>query len=332
MQKRFSVIGGGSWATALVKILTYNNHDVKWWVRTAETKNYINTYGHNPKYLSSVQFDTRQDFVTNDIIDAVNFTDVIILALPSVYLQDSISKTSPIDWQNKTIISAIKGVAPGNSILISDYLQTIFDIDLDKIIHLCGPCHAEEVAAERLSYLTFSSTNVFAREEIAKCFNNRYIITDYIDDIVGTEYAAILKNIYAIATGISIGLGYGDNFRAVMVSHCMNEMMEFLDKAKPEVRNMMHPSYMGDLLVTCYSQHSRNRAYGIMLGKGYTSAAANLELGMVAEGYYSSKALYNKLREYPDLNLPIVTAVYKIIFEHQTPEVIYSILSKSFKN
>lgn len=331
MRKRISVIGGGSWATAIVKILNGNNHEVNWWLRSREDVEFIKRFGHNPKYLSSVSFNLDLIKAGTELHACVENSEYVILVVPSAYLEDTLAGSANSIFNGKKIISAIKGVAPGNHILVSEYLEQEFGVDPADMAHISGPCHAEEVAAEKLSYLTFASQNLSLAQELAALFANRYLSATACDDMIGTEYAAILKNVYAIAAGISVGLGYGDNFRAVLISHAMTEMAHFIGVMHTNPRNILNPAYLGDTLVTCYSPHSRNRTFGVMVGKGYTSKSAALELGMVAEGYYSAEALHRKLTNH-GLTLPIAESVYHILYSGDSAEESFRKLAYSFGN
>ncbi|RYZ25408.1 MAG: NAD(P)H-dependent glycerol-3-phosphate dehydrogenase [Chitinophagaceae bacterium] len=326
MVKKISVIGGGSWATAITKILSANRHDIKWWLRQEETVAHIRKFKHNPKYLSSVEFDLPEENITSDLKFAFADSEYIVLGVPSKYLPQTLAGLQPKDFEGKKIISAIKGIIQDGNLLVSQYMQRHFSVPADMIANISGPCHAEEVAAEKLSYLTLSSPNQQLAEESAALFNVRFVHTRWCTDLAGTEYASILKNVYAIATGLSIGLGYGDNFRAVLVSNAMEEMHYFLQNILPEKRNDFAPAYLGDTLVTCYSQYSRNRTFGLMLGNGYTINSAILELGQVAEGYYSTKALKTISQEH-NLKMPILESVYHILYEKIAPSIEFRVLS-----
>jgi glycerol-3-phosphate dehydrogenase (NAD(P)+) len=320
MADKISVIGSGSWATAITKILTENGHDVHWWVRTEETAAHIRQFKHNPNYLSMVEFEIPPQQVTTNLKKAFETSDWIVLAVPSYYVVDVINKLTPADFQGKKFISAIKGIIQEGNLLISQFLHKQFEVNWESITNVSGPCHAEEVAAEKQSYLTFASPNEQLAQHAAALFNNRFIKASWCTDLKGTEYAAVLKNVYALAAGISIGLGYGDNFRAVLVSSAMQEMQIFLTHLLDGERNILTSPYLGDILVTAYSQHSRNRSFGLMIGRGYTVNAAKLELNMVAEGYFSTRSL-KLIADQNKINLPVLNAVFNILYENISPGI-----------
>jgi len=318
-KNKIAVIGGGSWATAITKILSFNGHDVRWWLRDQDSVDHIRKYGHNPKYLSSVQFELPEDHISSDLKEVIEQSDWVIFATPSFAFVEIMGQLTPDKLKGKKIASAIKGITQHEHYTISQYLHSEFLIPQDCLSNISGPCHAEEVAAEKLSFLTFSSPNSALAEELASCFKNRFMCTSISNDLLGTEYGSIIKNIFAIASGISIGLGYGDNFRAVLVSEAMVEMRYFLEQLVPCDRDILSPSYLGDTLVTSYSQYSRNRTFGVMIGSGYTINSAILELKMVAEGYYASKAI-KALCIDNNLVMPIADAVYNVLYEKMPAE------------
>ena len=332
MVLKFGIIGSGSWATALAKILRDKNQLVNWWIRNEETIRYIQQRHHNPHYLSSVDFDVSSLAMTSDIEKVVSNSDVVVIAIPSAFVEESIEHLKPGDWKNKKIVSAIKGLLPKQDILLNYYLQLQFDVPLKNYFAILGPCHAEEVADEKLSYLTFSGVDIATASEIASHFGTDYINTVINHDILGVQYAAVLKNIYALGAGIAHGLDYGDNFLSVYIANAADEMAGFLKKSGAEhivvgehegedpVTHRKTPNYaasvyLGDLLVTCYSLYSRNRTFGNMIGKGYSVKAAQLELNMVAEGYNAAKCIYNINRSI-EASMPIAETVYKILWEN----------------
>lgn len=329
--ENITVIGGGSWATALVKILTdYRKAapaKVTWWHRSQEAVEHINTYNHNPKYLSSVEFDSEWVVVTSDVKEAINAGNIIVFAIPAAFLAQVVSKLDKAIFKDKIVVSAIKGIVPETHQIVGEYLNIVFDIPFEKIGVITGPCHAEEVAAEKLSYLTAASISEETAKVIASQISCRYIKTGLSDDIFGTEYSAVLKNIYAVASGICHGLGYGDNFQAVLISNGIQEIKRFIDKAHPIERDIMDSAYLGDLLVTAYSQFSRNRTFGNMLGKGYSVRSAQMEMNMVAEGYYATKSVH-EINQDINADMPILDAVYSIIYEHKSARVIMEELTK----
>jgi len=320
------VIGGGSWATAIIKMLGENLDSIYWWMRNEDAINHIKKFGHNPNYISSAELKKTKINITSDINEIVNEADCLILAIPSAFLKKTLdSIIVPID--DKFIVSAIKGIVPENNTIIGDFLRDHHNLDVNNIAVLTGPCHAEEVAMERLSYLTIASQNIKKANWFAKQLSCRYIKTNVSDDIYGTEYAAIIKNIVALAGGICHGLGYGDNFQAVLISNAIREIKRFVDVVKPIERDIKESAYLGDLLVTAYSQFSRNRMFGEMIGRGYSVDAAHLKIKMVVEGYYAVKCIYetNLTRK---INMPITEAVYHILYEKKSPKNQMRLLSE----
>jgi glycerol-3-phosphate dehydrogenase (NAD(P)+) len=325
-QQRVAVIGGGSWATALVKLLTNKVSNVTWWMRDKDAINHIKQFHHNKNYLSSIEFNIEQLNLTYDLKQAIANAEIIILAVPSAFIKDALSPLTADDFKDKVVYSAIKGIVAEDNMIVGDFLNKIFNIDLNNIGVIMGPCHAEEVALEKLSYLTIACSDTSKAEILAEKLSCRYLKTTASDDIFGTEYGAVLKNIFALACGISVGLAYGDNFRAVLISNAIQEMERFVDKVHPIHRDINSSAYLGDLLVTAYSQFSRNRAFGIMIGKGHSVKYAQLEMNMVAEGYYAAKCIYDINREH-GVYMPITDAVYNILYEKITPTIEMRILS-----
>lgn len=327
------VIGNGSWATALVKIVTDGGRPVNWWIRNPASIAHIQRRRHNPHYLHSAYFDTTLLRMSDDVQRVVDESDLLVVAVPSAYVQDVLGKLSEGSLRGKKILSAIKGLVPERDVLLNDFLQTDYGVPLQDYFAVLGPCHAEEVAAEKLSYLTFSGIDEAAAEAIADCFKTPYINTVVNPDILGVQYAAVLKNIYALGAGIAHGLDYGDNFLSVYIANSADEMAGFLRKVgvkhivvgehepmTPRKKDMNYAAsvYLGDLLVTCYSLYSRNRTFGNMIGKGYTVQSAQLELNMVAEGYYASRCIHNFNRGI-GAEMPIAETIYKILWERQLP-------------
>ena len=320
---RFGIVGSGSWATALAKILTDNGNAIHWWVRNADTIQYIQKRKHNPHYLSAAYFNQAQLHLTDNVEELVAAVDVVVVAVPSAYVVSIFEGIDASLLEGKKIVSAVKGILPDHNVLLNQYLHTTFNFPLDHYFTLLGPCHAEEVAAEKLSYLTFSGTTHEAAQEVASHFNSDYINTVVNTDIYGSQFASVLKNIYALGAGIAHGLDYGDNFLSVYIANCANEMANFLQKCDhPEgaskvvvAPNYNASVYLGDLLVTCYSLYSRNRTFGNMIGKGYSVKAAQLELNMVAEGYNASKCIYEINQTY-GAEMPIATGIYQILWKH----------------
>lgn len=314
-----AVIGGGSWATAIVKILCNNLDNVNWWVRNAETADYIKKYHHNPNYLSSVEL-SNCFTVSNNLKEVINDSDFIIMAVPSAFLKETLKSLSNEDFKGKIIFSAIKGIVPEDNLIIGEFFNQQYNVPLENVGVITGPCHAEEVGLERLSYLTVASTTKDLAEYLANKLACRYIKVTVSDDIYGTEYAAVLKNVIAVASGICHGLGYGDNFQAVLVSNAIQEIKRFVDQVHPIDRDIKDSAYLGDLLVTSYSQFSRNRTFGNMIGKGYSVKSAQMEMNMVAEGYYSVNCIH-EINAKENIDMPISEAVYRILYEKISPVV-----------
>lgn len=331
MNYKIGVIGNGSWATALVKMLADNQQKVNWWIRNPQSIDYIKKRKHNPNYLSSAYFDLALLNLQDDVQQVVNDSDLLVLAVPSAYIQDALRPLSKDALKGKKILSAIKGLVPGPDVLLNDYLADKFALPLEDYFAVLGPCHAEEVAAEKLSYLTFSGVDELTTTRIASLFSTAYINTIINTDILGVQYAAVLKNIYALGAGIAHGLEYGDNFLSVYIANSADEMAGFLrkvgalhmvvgehEKKDPVTQkkdiNYAASVYLGDLLVTCYSLYSRNRTFGAMIGKGYTVQSAQLEMNMVAEGYYASRCIFN-INQKIKADIPIAETIYKILWE-----------------
>lgn len=337
MAQKFGIIGSGSWATALVKILTDNGNALNWWIRNERNIEYIQQRHHNPTYLPSVNFDVSLLNMSAAIEEVIKNSDIIIIGIPSAYIEQSIGHLQPGELEGKKIVSAVKGILPDQNILLNYYLQQKFDFPLENYFAVLGPCHAEEVAAEKLSYLTFSGLDVTMASEIASYFSTGYINTIINHDILGVQYAAVLKNIYALGAGIAHGLEYGDNFQSVYIANSADEMAGFLKEFGAEhivvgehegedpvthrrVSNYAASVYLGDLLVTCYSLYSRNRTFGNMIGKGYSVKAAQLELNMVAEGYNAAKCIHN-INKSVEASMPIAETIYKILWENVKPRL-----------
>lgn len=322
---QFGIIGSGSWATALAKILTDKGQVIYWWFRDEKSISHIQQRHHNPHYLNSAYFDPALLKMSTNVNEVVQHCDVVVMAVPSAYIGDALRSLSPDALQNKKIVSAIKGILPETNQLLNEYLAQHFNISIDNYFTLLGPCHAEEVAAEKLSYLTFSGLNEAAAAEIASYFKTEYMNTVTNHDINGVQYAAVLKNIYALGAGIAHGLEYGDNFLSVYIANSADEMVKFSRKVIHDFSlegsdiNYAASVYLGDLLVTCYSLYSRNRMFGNMIGKGYSVKAAQLELNMVAEGYNASRCIY-QTNQNLQAEIPIATTIYQILWEHLPAE------------
>lgn len=316
LSSNIAIIGSGSWATALAKLFLNNVKHIHWFIRKKEDITYFNSYKNNPKYLSSVEFDTSQITFHSSISTCAKNAEYLILAIPSAFLHDSFAELNEGDLKDKIIFSAIKGIVPQHNLIVGEYLHKIYSVPLQHIGVITGPCHAEEVALEKLSYLTIASINNEYATQISNWLNCRYLKSTVSDDIYGTEYSAVLKNVIAVAGGICHSLGYGDNFLAVLVSNAIQEIKRFVDAVHPIDRDINASAYLGDLLVTAYSQFSRNRMFGTMLGKGYSVKQAQLEMNMVAEGFYAVKCVYEINKTY-HIHMPITSAVYAIIYQNQ---------------
>ena len=326
-KQKFAVFGGGSWATAIVKILCENLEEVGWYMRNENALEHIKKDKHNPNYLSSVEFDVSKLKLSNDINKMVIYADYLIFAIPSAFLFDELKKlTAPL--KGKIIFSAIKGIVPETSLIVGDHFYKNLNIPFKNIGVITGPCHAEEVALERLSYLTIACADDKKAQIVADHLSCDYIKCKISEDIIGTEYAAMLKNIYAIAAGIAHGLGYGDNFQSVLMSNAIREMKKYIKKIYKMKRDINGSAYLGDLLVTGYSTFSRNRMFGNMIGKGYTVKSAQMEMSMIAEGYYASKSAYqlNNNQE-KNAKTPIIDAIYSILYENKNAKKVFKALA-----
>lgn len=326
---RIGVIGSGSWATALVKMLLNNVNSLNWYIRDPETIKFIKKNHINPKYLSSVTLEMDKLKLYDNVEDTIAHSDVLIFAIPAAFLKDAMGKVKE-NLADKFIISAIKGIVPGDNLTVAEYFNVHYKVPFDNIGVISGPCHAEEVALERLSYLTVACKETGHAKFLADNLECRYIKTVLSKDIYGIEYAAVLKNIVAIAAGIAHGLNYGDNFLAVLISNGYKEIKRFMDNTYASKRKASNSAYLGDLLVTCYSQFSRNRTFGTMIGKGYSVKTAQLEMNMVAEGYYAVACIKEINKKY-QVRMPIVDAVYNILYEKISPVVEMKLLTDTFK-
>lgn len=326
------VFGSGSWATAVAKIvLEHPNTTINWWIREPDIIEGIKETGHNPTYLSEIYFDTNQINFSNDISEVIKKSDDLLFVVPSAFLDDSLQNITPEMLEGKNIHSAIKGVVLQTNQIVADYFHDKFNINYNRISIISGPSHAEETAQQKLTYLTVASQNSQLADYVAEFIQCRYVKTVVSDDIHGIEYAAVLKNIYALAAGICKGLGYGDNLFAVLISNAMQEMDIFINELHPmDYRQLERFPYLGDLLVTAYSQHSRNRTFGAMIGFGYSVKGAQLEMKMIAEGYYATKCI-EKIREKLGISMPIVEATYKILYEGLSARRVMGELLKNLK-
>ena len=328
---KIAIIGGGSWATALIKILCEQpNVQIRWWLRNQDDINHIRQFHHNPSYLSDVHLSPKKIKVFEKTVDALKGADYVILAVPAAFVQESLQGLSEKHLKGKRIVSAIKGMIPDQNMLITDWIAEKYNVDLKDTCVIAGPCHAEEVALEKQSYLTIASTECPAAEDFAKLMTCRYVTANALDDLYGVEYAAVMKNIIALACGITHGLGYGDNFQAVLVSNAMQEIGRFVTALDPRGREISSSAYLGDLLVTSYSQFSRNRLFGNMIGRGYSVKAAQLEMKMIAEGFYATKSIMEMNKSF-QVNIPITKAVYSILYEEQAPAHVMDELKKVLK-
>ena len=325
---KYAVFGSGSWATAIVKMLCENLDEVGWYMRSIYIKEHLLKEQHNPSYLSSVEFKNSQLKLSNDINEMADYADVLIFVIPSAFIHSELEKIT-VDVKNKIIVSAVKGIMPETGKLVGEHFHDVYNVPFENIAVISGPCHAEEVALERLSYLTIACADETKAKEIAKNLASNYIKTSTSDDVIGIEYAVMLKNIYSIAAGIAHGLGYGDNFQSVLMSNAIREMKRFIKKRHKMKRNINDSAYLGDLLVTGYSLFSRNRMFGNMIGKGYTVKSAQMEMNMVAEGYYATKSAHNLFEKSEAKGkLPIIQAVYAILYEGKDPKVTFSKLTE----
>lgn len=316
---QIAVIGGGSWATALVKILSENQVKIKWWIRRKADVDFIRKYNHNPSYLTDVAINPRKVKTYNKMSEALNGVEYIILAIPAAFIPATLKDLNKKHFEGKKVVSAIKGMIPEENLLVTDWLTKEFNLPIGQTCVIAGPCHAEEVALEKQSYLTIASPNIEVAQSFTNLLNCRFLQANAIADLYGVEYCAVIKNIIAIACGITRGLGFGDNFQAVLVSNAMQEIKIFLDEIYPkENRDLNNSGYLGDLLVTAYSQFSRNRTFGNMIGKGYSVKSAQIEMNMIAEGYYAVRSIYLISKQH-QIKLPIINAVYHIVYEKINP-------------
>lgn len=316
-ENTIAVIGSGSWATALAKILLENVPQINWFFRSEDAIEQFRLYSHNPGYLRGVEFDIDRINFYSDINQIVRDSDILLLVTPSAFLQSLLEPLTE-DLSSKFVVSGIKGLIPDREQIVAVYLNTYYNIPFESIGVIAGPCHAEEVALERLSYLTIACQDEANAILFAKYLSCNYIRTNISDDIWGTEYCSVIKNIIAIAAGIAHGLMYGDNFLAVLIANALQEIERFVNAVHPINRDIKSSTYLGDLLVTSYSQFSRNRTFGTMIGKGYSVRTAQLEMHMVAEGYYAVKSIMEINKKY-EVSMPICETVYQILYNNKTP-------------
>lgn len=328
-QRKIAVIGSGSWATSLAKLLLNNVPEINWYIRSSATIEYFNRFRHNPKYISDIEFDITRIHFFNSITDAIESSDILLFAIPAPFLKESLSLYNG-NFGERTIISAIKGIIPSENLTVAEFFNKVYNVPFKNISIIGGPCHAEEIALERLSYLTIASATKEKAEELAPLFRCYHVKVKTSEDMYGTEYAAVLKNIVAIAAGICHGLGYGDNFQAVLVSNAMIEIKRFLEKTYKSKRKLLSSPYLGDVMVTAYSQFSRNRTFGMMIGKGYSVKTAMLEMNMIAEGYYAV-ACIRELNKNFKVKMPIADAVYHILYDKISPALEIKLLTEKLK-
>ncbi|MBC6989899.1 MULTISPECIES: NAD(P)H-dependent glycerol-3-phosphate dehydrogenase [Hymenobacter] len=327
---KIAVIGGGSWATALTKILSENGAQVGWWLRHKEDVQHLLRTRHNARYLSSVAFDLDKVLPSSDLEEVVEAAEWVVLAVPAAFVQNALEKLDRDDLKHKRVISAIKGMIPSKNVLVTDYVAERFRLPHERLGIVAGPCHAEEVALEKQSYLTIGAWDMALAEDFCQLLRNRYVKASPMLDLDGIEYCAVMKNIIALTCGIAHGLGYGDNFQAVLVSNAVQEIRRFVHAVNPQPRDLSASAYLGDLLVTAYSQFSRNRTFGSMIGRGYSVKSAQLEMNMVAEGYYAVKSIH-ELNKKLLVNMPIALAAYRILYEKVAPAVEIELLKEKFR-
>lgn len=322
-----TVIGGGSWATALIKILSEKNIKIKWWLRNQDAIYHIKKHHHNPEYLSSVELHPSKIKPYNNLKEALKGTEWVLLAIPAAFIESAIGDVSPELFRGKRVISGVKGMVPSCNMLVTDWFSEKFNIPKENIGAIAGPCHAEEIALEKQSYLTIASEGIETAKDFAELLACRFVKTAFITDLDGVEYAAVMKNIVALACGITHGLGAGDNFQAVMVSNAMLEIERFVNTISPREREINSSAYLGDLLVTAYSQFSRNRTFGNMIGRGYSVKTAQIELKMIAEGYYATNSI-NEINKKLGVKMPILEFTYSILYQNQSLLKAFEILKE----
>lgn len=326
MNQAIAVVGGGSWGTALVKVLAENTGTVNWWVRKEETASYIREYKRNPNYLSYLELPVHKLNISTNLKELISQSDQLVFAVPSPFLKDTLLDLTPSDFVNKSVISAIKGIVPETYTIVSHFFHEEFDISYENIGIISGPCHSEEVAMERISFLTIAYGDETIGKNLIDKLSCRYMKISGTRDILGVEYAAVLKNIMAIANGICVGLGYGDNFQSVLIVNAIQEVKRFLDKINVIERDINSTVYVGDLIVTAYSQFSRNRTFGNLIGKGYSPKFAQIEMKMIAEGYYAAKGIH-EINKKLGVYMPITDSVYNILYKNSDPRSAMTSLS-----
>lgn len=326
---KIAIIGGGSWATAIAKIVVQHTHHIGWYMRRDDRIEDFKRLGHNPAYLMSAHFDVNEIFFSSDINKIVDAYDTLVFVTPSPYLKNHLKKlkTSLCD---KFIVTAIKGIVPDENLVCSEYFHQVYDVPYENLACIGGPSHAEEVALERLSYLTVGCSDLQKAQAFTTMLSSGYIKTKTSSDVIGIEYSSVLKNVYAIAAGICNGLKYGDNFQAVLIANAVQEMNRFLTAVHPIERSIYDSVYLGDLLVTGYSNFSRNRTFGTMIGKGYSVKSAQIEMEMIAEGFFGTKCM-KAINKHMHVNMPILDAVYNILYERINPQIEIKLLTDSFR-
>ena len=326
---KIAIIGGGTWATAIAKLILNNTDSINWYMRRKDRIDDFKRLGHNPAYLSSVKFDISRIHFSNNLNMTIRNSDMLIFVTPSPYLKQHLKKLkTPL--YNKFIVSAIKGIVPDENMIVTDYLKKIYNVPAENLAVIGGPCHAEEVALERLSYLTIGCANTERAKIVANMLNGNFLKTSISQDVEGIEYGSVLKNVYAIAAGICYGLKYGDNFQAVLISNAIQELNRFVNAVNPIDRNICESVYLGDLLVTAYSRFSRNHTVGTMIGKGYSVKTAQIEMEMVAEGYYGTKCI-KEVNEKYNVEMPILDAVYNILYNKKSSFTEIRQLTETFR-
>ena len=326
---KIAIIGGGSWATAIAKIVVQHTHHIGWYMRRDDQIDDFRRMGHNPRYLTSVHFNTQEIQFESDINRIAQQYDTLVFVTPSPYLKNHLRKLKT-RIREKFIVTAIKGIVPDENLVCSEYFHQIYDVPYDNLACIGGPSHAEEVALERLSYLTVGCSDIDKAKAFTQVLSSNYIKTKTSTDVTGIEYSSVLKNVYAIAAGICSGLKYGDNFQAVLMANAVQEMSRFLKVISPVERNVYDSVYLGDLLVTGYSNFSRNRVFGSMIGKGYSVKSAQIEMEMIAEGYFGTKCM-KEVNRHTHVNMPILDAVYNILYERISPQIEIKLLTDSFR-
>ena len=326
---KIAIIGGGSWATAIAKIVVRHTHHIGWYMRRDDRIEEFRRMGHNPAYLTSVHFDTKEIFFSSDINRIVRDYDTLVFVTPSPYLKNHLKKLKT-RIRDKFVITAIKGIVPDENLVCSEYFHQVYDVPYDNLACIGGPSHAEEVALERLSYLTVGCSDRDKAQAFCEILNSDVIKTKTSSDVIGIEYSSVLKNVYAIAAGICSGLKFGDNFQAVLMSNAVQEMSRFLTAVHPIERSVYDSVYLGDLLVTGYSNFSRNRTFGSMIGKGYSVKSAQIEMEMIAEGFFGTKCM-KEINRRMHVNMPILDAVYNILYERISPQIESKLLTDSFR-